>query len=300
MAGTAQHHVLAFEINTNFTRYALFADGRMGIPGTFATPNTDVDAFYEALVQVVRKQRAPLDGVAISAPGFIDTKTQTARTAGALKFLAKQQIGVELAARLGQDIPTWLENDANCAAMAEKMSGNAQKIDDFVLVTLDTGMGGALFLDGKLRRGKDWRAAEIGQMIINYDSAGALPLHDFVSTLKLSQWYAEEFGGEAGEVLPSTLFQRLDDPRVRAIVERWVHYIAVGIFNTVATVDPEVVLIGGSISREPLLLPMLEDALDSIRDWKTFKTAIKRCRHSGNAVLIGAYYAFMEEVGVNA
>ena len=75
MAGTAQHHVLAFEINTNFTRYALFADGRMGIPGTFATPNTDVDAFYEALVQVVRKQRAPLDGVAISAPGFIDTKT---------------------------------------------------------------------------------------------------------------------------------------------------------------------------------------------------------------------------------
>ena len=156
MAGTAQHHVLAFEINTNFTRYALFADGRMGIPGTFATPNTDVDAFYEALVQVVRKQRAPLDGVAISAPGFIDTKTQTARTAGALKFLAKQHIGVELAARLGQDIPTWLENDANCAAMAEKMSGNAQKIDDFVLVTLDTGMGGALFLDGKLRRGKDW------------------------------------------------------------------------------------------------------------------------------------------------
>lgn len=120
------------------------------------------------------------------------------------------------------------------------------------------------------------------------------------STLKLSQWYAEEFGGEAGEVLPSTLFQRLDDPRVRAIVERWVHYIAVGIFNTVATVDPEVVLIGGSISREPLLLPMLEDALDSIRDWKTFKTAIKRCRHSGNAGLIGAYYAFMEEVGVNA
>ena len=41
MAGKAQHHVLVFEINTSFTRYALFADGRMGIPGTFATPNTD-------------------------------------------------------------------------------------------------------------------------------------------------------------------------------------------------------------------------------------------------------------------
>ncbi len=157
MAGTAQHHVLSFEINTNFTRYALFAYGRIGIPGTFATPNSDVDAFYEALVQVVRKQRAPLDGVAISAPGFIDTKTQTARTAGALKFLAKQQFGVEPVVRLG-----------------------------------------------------------------------------------------------------------------------------------------------GSTSRAPWRRPTREDAPASTRDWKTFTTAITRCRHSGNAGLIGAYYAFMEEVGVNA
>lgn len=299
MARQAKHHVLAFEINTNFTRYVLFTDGRMGIPGTFATPNTDLDAFYDALISVIRKLNVPLDGIAISAPGFIDTTTQTAIAAGAIKILYKQQIGKELVRRLGEDIPTWLENDANCAAMAEKMTGNAQKLDDFVLVTLDMGMGGALFLDGKLRRGKDWRAAELGMMIINYDSAGALPLHDFVSTLKLSQWYAEEFGGSESDVLPSTLFRRLDEPGVRAIVERWVNYIAVGIFNIVCSVDPEVVLIGGSISREPKLIPMIESALDTFRDWKPFKTQIKRCRHSGNAGLIGAYYCFMDEVGVD-
>ena len=293
-----QAHVLTFEINTYFTRYALFSNGRMGMPGTIATPNTDLDAFYDALIQVVRKTAVPLDGIAISAPGFIDTDTQTALTAGALKILTKEQIGKELARRLGQDIPTWIENDANCAAMAERMTGNAQKLDDFVLITLDVGMGGALFLDGKLRRGKDWRAAELGMMIINYDSVGALPLHDFVSTAKLTEWYADEFNTDKGEVLPSTLFRQLDNPRVRAIVERWVNYVAVGIFNIVASVDPEVVLIGGSISREPQLIPMIESALNTFRDWKPFKTKIKRCRHSGNAGLIGAYYAFMEEVGV--
>lgn len=290
------HQVLAFEINTNFTRYALFTDGRMGIPGTFATPNTDLDEFYDALAQVVRKLDVRLDGIAISMPGFINPRTQTAETAGALHILARQRIGAELTARLGMDIPTWMENDANCAAMAEKMTGNARKCDDFVLLTLDMGMGGALFLGGKLRRGKDWRAGELGMMIINYDSAGALPLHDFVSTMNLSQWYAEEFGVSAGDILPSTLFHKLDDPRVRAIVERWLRYVAVGIFNTVAAVDPQIVLIGGSISREPALVPMLEDALNAIRDWKPFKTQIKRCRHSGNAGLIGAYYMFVEEV----
>lgn len=295
-ASAAPTRVLVFEVNTNFTRYVLFTNDRMGIPGVFATPNTGADDFYEALAQIVRKQGEPLDGIAISMPGFIDTTTQTALSAGALKFLAKQRIGYELVSRMGLDIPTWMENDANCAAIAEKKTGNAQKVDDFVLVTLDSGMGGALYLDGKLRRGKDWRAAEIGTMIINYDSAGPVPLHDFVSTLNLSRWYAEEFGGETGDILPSTLFQRLDEPRVRAIVERWIHYVAVGIFNVVVTVDPEVVLVGGSISREQQMLPMLESAMDSLRDWKPFRTSIKRCRHSNNAGLIGAYYAFVDEV----
>lgn len=297
MVQQAKHHVLAFEANTNFTRYALFTDGRMGIPGTIATPRTSLDAFYDALGQIARRQRVPLDGIAISCPGFIDTRTQTAVTAGALTLLEKHQVGKELAEHIGRpDLPTWLENDANCAAIAEKQSGNAQKLDDFVLLTLDTGLGGALFLDGKLRRGKDWRAAEIGMMIVNYDSL-PLPLHDFVSTLKLSQWYADEFGGSAGDVLPSSLFHHLEDPRVRAIVQRWINYIAVAVFNVVVTVDPQVVLIGGSISREPALLPMLNEALDSLRDWHGFKTSIKRCRHSSNAGLVGAYNAFMEEVG---
>lgn len=305
--GRQATHVLAFEIGTNFTRYALFTDGRIGIPGTIATPTESLDAFYDALVEIVRRQRVPLDGIAFSMPGFIDTKKQEAITAGALALLYRQRVGEELAARLeaegiagadpdGGRIPTWIENDANCAAMAEKMSGNAVKLDDFVLLTIDTGLGGALFLDGKIRRGKDWRAGEVGMMVTNYGQTGMLPLHDYVSTIRLSEDYAAAFGEPAGNVLPSTLFQHLDDPRVKEIVENWVNYIAVGVFNVVAIFDPEAVLIGGGISREPQLIPMLEKALASNKNWKDFKTSIRRCRHSGNAGLIGAYYAFATEV----
>ncbi|NEG70520.1 ROK family protein [Bifidobacterium choloepi] len=310
---TASEHVLAFEVGMNFTRYALFTNGRIGIPGTIATPTDSVDSFYDALVDVAKKQAATLartggkiDGITFSMPGFIDTKKQEAVTAGALAMLYRHRIGEELAERLeaigvtggpdDEQIPSWIENDANCAAMAEKMSGNAQKLDDFVLLTVDTGLGGALFLDGKIRRGKDWRAGEFGMMVTNYGVAGMLPLHDFVSTLRLSEDYAEAFDEPSGNVLPSTLFKHLDDPVVKGIVERWVDYIAVGIFNVVVTVDPEVVLIGGSIAREPALIPMIETALAKNKDWKDFRTSVKRCRHSGNAGLIGAYYAFATEV----
>ena len=66
-------------------------------------------------------------------------------------MLYKHEIGKELQEYLDKPVPTWMENDANCAAMAEKLSGNAVKLDDFALITIDTGIGGALFLDGRIR-----------------------------------------------------------------------------------------------------------------------------------------------------
>ena len=74
-------------------------------------------------------------------PGFIDTEKQVAVTAGALSILYGHEIGRKLQGYLDDPIPTWMENDANCAAMAEKLSGNAVKLDDFALITIDSGVG---------------------------------------------------------------------------------------------------------------------------------------------------------------
>ena len=184
---TAKKRILAFEIGTFFTRYVVFEDGRMGIPGTIATPVDGEEPFYQALAHIVSKQRAPLDGIAISVPGFIDTEKQVAVTAGALSILYGHEIGRKLQGYLDDPIPTWMENDANCAAMAEKLSGNAVKLDDFALITIDSGVGGALFLDGRIRRGKDWRAGELGMMIPNYETGGFHTMQDYLSTIVLAE-----------------------------------------------------------------------------------------------------------------
>ena len=70
---TAKRRILAFEIGTFFTRYVVFEDGRMGIPGTIATPVDSVESFYQALAHIVNGQRAP-----VSVPGFIDVSKQVA------------------------------------------------------------------------------------------------------------------------------------------------------------------------------------------------------------------------------
>ena len=181
--------------------------------------------------------------------------------------------------------------------MAEKLSGNAVKLDDFALITIDAGIGGALFLDGRIRRGKDWRAGELGMMIPNYETGGFNTMQNYLSTIVLAEGYAKEFDVPTGSIVPATLFRRLDEPRVRKIVDKWIDYLAIAIFNTAAATDPECILLGGGICREQQLLPMVNAALDRIPQWGDFRTSVKRCRHTNNAGLIGAYYAFETEVG---
>ena len=292
--------VLSFEIGTLFTRYALFVDGKMGIPGTIATPADDIDSFYDALVHVVERQDGGIDGIdgiAMSVPGFIDTERQLAITAGALRILYKHEIGKELQERLKRKVPMWMENDANCAAMAEKLNGNAVKLDDFALITIDTGVGGALFLDGKIRRGKDWRAGELGMMVPNYEKGKFLTLQNYLSTIMLAERYAQVFDVPVGSIVPASLFRRLDEPGVFAIVQEWIDYLAIAVFNTVTALDPECVLLGGGICREQAVLPMVNESLNRMPPWNDFRTTVKRCRHTSNAGLLGAYYALMTEIG---
>lgn len=289
--------VLAFDIGRSFTRHAVVTDGNRDIPSSFSTPADDSEALFDAIANVVRQYEGGIDGISLSLPGFVDIKRQRLVAGGSVNALYRQNVGDELRKRLGDDTPIWMENDANCIAIAEKNSGNARKLNDFVVFSVtDTGVGGALFLDGRIRRGRDWRAGEIGMMITNYQTEGTRSLHEFSSTNSLGERYAEEFGGPAEVIVPSSLLRRMGEPGVGELVEEWAKYIAVGIFNIVVSLDPECVLLGGSVCQEAAFLPLIRQSLESIPSWKDFNTPVKRCRNASYAGLIGAYYAFVTEV----
>lgn len=292
----AAANILAFDVGANFVRYALFTGGKLRIPVSVAMPTDGAESFYRAVSRVVNQHIASgvsVDGIAISMPGYIDTVNRRVKIAGPLHMLDHHSIGRELAEHLDSPLPIWLENDANCAAIAEKNSGNAKTLDDFVVITVDTGIGGAVYIDGHLRHGQSWAAGELGMMIVNFDAGGPLPLHDYATTVALGQRYAAESGADSTGLVPLTLLRRLDEPEVRRVVEQWADYLAITVFNVVVVLNPGCVLIGGTVGQEPALLPLLKEALDRIPRWKEFRTPIKRCRHSNNGCLLGACYAFM-------
>jgi glucokinase len=140
-------------------------DGDGRIQGTVerATPTTSQAALFDALESAVRELLAPdVVAVGFGIPSRIDHRTGI--VLGAVNIpLREGRFRDEMAQRLG--LPVGAENDASCAAFAESVHGAGRDVADLVLLTLGTGVGGGIVLDGKLYRG--W--AELGHMVIVED-----------------------------------------------------------------------------------------------------------------------------------
>ena len=113
--------------------------------------------------------RADIRGVGAAFPSFIDYKNGVVLETSNIISLTDQPVRDMLSERL--KLPVWLDNGANCAALAEHELGAGRGHDDMIYATIATGIGGALILNGKLYRGIHGMAGEIGHMFIS-DSTG--------------------------------------------------------------------------------------------------------------------------------
>ena len=169
------------------------------------------------------------------------------------------------------DRPVYLENDANCAAAGEWLYGAGRGRKNFVMVTLGTGLGGGFILNGKLYGGGGM-AGEIGHMVIRRDGPacgcgrrGCWEAYSSATALirqarQAAAEHPESLLAGAEEITGKTVFDAADrgDETANAVVDRFCDYLGAGVTNIVNALAPEVILIGGGISRqgERLLAPV--------------------------------------------
>ncbi len=159
----------------------------------------------------------------------------------------------------------YLENDATAATIAERIFGSGKNIDNFVYITLSTGIGGGAFIDGKLYRGAHGMAGEFGHMVVmsNGPICGcgrrgcleaiasgkgiARRVAENVTAVKESELYSN--------IRPSDIdarkvfeFKKKGDMFSQLIIEETIYYLAVGIVNIIDLFDPDAVIIGGGIA----------------------------------------------------
>lgn len=203
--------------------------------------------------------------VGIGAPGSVDVDTGIVLYANNLEF-DNVPLGQMIHERTG--LPVYVDNDANVAAWGEYCAGAGKGSSSMVMVTLGTGVGGGVVLNGKLLTGCNGAAAELGHFVIDmhgkecncgmrgcfeqYGSVTALicQAREAMAAHKESKLWALAENEEAnvnGKVI-LTAYDAGDDTAVQ-VVNTYVHYLCVGVTSIINIFQPEVLCLGGGISR---------------------------------------------------
>ncbi len=208
-----------------------------------------------------------IEMIGIGSPGTIrDGKVLHARNLGIDVFDIKSEI------QSAVNIKVSVRNDAKCAAICEKKYGSIKDYSDAVFLTLGTGIGGAVFLDGKLLEPRRFSGFEIGHLIIHKDgnqcSCGKKGCFEtYASMRSLKRMFAEKFFSDVNKKLHSTDILKLaveqkDNPIFKNIINEYVNNLTIGLVNLIDIFEPEVICIGGGfIYYKDLLFPLIKDNL---------------------------------------
>ncbi|MEO5850930.1 MAG: ROK family protein [Nocardioides sp.] len=241
--------------------------GRVVRTARRSTPGRRVEtvAVEDALVAAVEEVAAgaPVAAVGLAAAGFVDAAGRRVMFAPHLPWHG-EPVRDLLAARLG--VAVALDNDANCAALAEWTYGAARGAASALVVTLGTGIGGALVLDGRVLHGTNGMAGEFGHMKVVPDGqpcpCGGAGCWEQYSSGNALVRYARERVGREPSLLESSCGgdpTLLTGPMVTdaaaegdLVARQAFHsvgdWLGVGLANLVAAFDPEVVVVGGGVS----------------------------------------------------
>lgn len=257
-----------------------------------ATPKT-LAAFYQCLQQQVAalQQTSEVTGVAISSPGVVDQAAGIIQGASAVPYIHHFPIVAELTNRL--KLPVTIENDANCAALAEVQAGAAADVRDAIFLVLGTGVGGAVILNGQLHRGRHLMGGEFGYMWHGDDDTVS-HLGTLVNTVaRYNRRHGTHLDGK-------TLYEqaRKGGQEAKKAVQRMFHVLATTIFNLQYSFDPDCFVIGGGISPNPHLLADLEAALDTVMaqtELTPVRPVIRIAKFQADANLYGAAVHFQQQ-----
>lgn len=259
------------------------ADGLIAVKGRKDTPAQDPAAIVQDAVDLIRElsRKHPIDAVGVACAAFIDPTGSMVLFAPNLAWRdepLKQRLESAL------DLPVVIENDANAAAWGEFRFGAAAEVNDMVMVTVGTGLGGGIVVDGVLMRGAFGVAAELGHMRVvpdgircgcgnrgcweQYASGSALlrEARELVASgtphaARMSELCSGDPGALSGPDITKAAAE--GDPAAVELLADLAAWIGEGVASVAAILDPELIVLGGGVSEAGALL--IDPALAAFR-----------------------------------
>jgi predicted NBD/HSP70 family sugar kinase len=246
---------------------------------------TAIAGLRDALVDVAGLPGELIDGVVVGVPGVTGVQDGTLRLAANVPGLDGRPFAAELNARLG--LPITLENDINLAALGEQSLGVARGVDDFVFLSVGTGMGAGIVLGGELHSGRHGFAGEIDFALdpLDEDVDPAAPEIAVLAARLAADGSATELSPpyEARSVFDAA---RRGDEVAQRVVSEVARRIALHLAPVAAVVDVELVVLGGGIGSNGDLL--LQPVRRLLAEWLPFPPRVDVSTVGEAAVLAGA------------
>lgn len=267
-----------------------------------------VASLVQELARTVNIPVSDVASVGVGVPGTVEIRS------GSINYtcnLPLRNVPLRKLFHRYLSIPLYIENDANCAALAEYLVGAGRDSKRFVTVTLGTGVGAGIVHNGKIYHGANGMAGEVGHMVIQRDGLpcpcgrrGCWEQYASATALKrltaealaahpdsiLAQVVAENEGRVSGQ--SAFIAARRGDPVGQQVCGEYVDYLACGVVNVVNIFQPDTLAIGGGVSNEAeeqLLLPVRQRvARESIPCGRDRRTRIVKAELGNRAGLIGA------------
>lgn len=277
-------------------------NGEISTNTTVETPKNK-SAFLAFLDKVIDSLPKECQGIGISCPGKIDTQTKTVYHGGSLEFLDQFSFA-DYFNKKNCELPIAIQNDGKAAALGEYWLGNLQEVQIGIALTLGTGVGGGILIDGKVLEGKNFQAGEFSFLL----NRAAWPEKETMIGADLS---AARFIKRAAKILELTdttdgkkVFSALStsaNPEVVQFFEEYCFKIAALLLNLQIMFDPEKIVIGGGISAQTQLLEGINHQYTQLLHHNPFyqhslePVKIEACRFQNRANLLGAIYPLRTE-----
>lgn len=268
--------------------------------------STTLEVFqeWEELIEVVcnwinlARNKYEIKGVCISSPGAVDSFTGIVGGSSAIPCIHGPNWKEVIFKNTG--LKASIENDANCAALAEVFSGEAKGLEDILFVVCGTGIGGAIIKDGKIHKGKNLHGGEFGYMLMEENNGEYKNFSEVASTMSFVRKVRAHYKDESYDGIKVFEEAKRGDKVCIESIDTFYKNLAKGIFNIQYVYDPELILIGGAISDREDFIDSLNEKIDELMkkvEIAKVRPIVKTCTHKKNANLIGALANYISEYG---
>jgi len=230
----------------------------------------------------------PVKSLGIGCPGTVNPQTGTIVCAVNIGFF---DMPIAQVVSSALSLPVYVENDANCAALAEALFGAAVGSNNSVTITLGTGIGGGIVVDGKIYSGSFFGAGEVGHHVIKMDgelcSCGQKGCWEAYASAAALIRDAARVGLDAEIVKNIFKVAKTGNAPAERVLDNYLNYLCIGLANIVNILQPEVVVLGGGVSGQgDDLVHAVEGRIKVLGD--DLKTRFAIAQLGNDAGIIGA------------